>query len=270
MDGPRLRAGQHTGDECQVHLADDLRSCLSDVTEGAIAKDHIVARGGRLITDDAKCGQQPTAAVTCPRPPSDLTAILGGNIGERLQRRSRRICLQSLGQNLGSEVVPSRRDRHLELETGRAVPLRRMTNTNQPFAAFVGRLDEALRKKLLQMEGGQPHRDSDLLGDLDTRERAARGPYSDVSRPSCRIVQHAQPNNGLVEVVAHTSSNTTSPLASGDRDPTKRTEHSQRHRPPPAGHRSRPANSGDILQARSRRGDSCDGQSPAGRDHRNA
>ena len=62
---------------------------MGEVTEGAVAKDHIAARGGRLIADDVKCGQQPTAALACPRPPSNLTAVLGGNLAERLQRRIR-------------------------------------------------------------------------------------------------------------------------------------------------------------------------------------
>jgi hypothetical protein len=62
------------------------------------------------------------------------------------------------------------------------------------------------------VEGGQPHRDSDLVGDLGPRKWTARRPNGEVGRPSNRVVQNAQLKNRLVEVVAHPSSNTTSAL----------------------------------------------------------
>jgi hypothetical protein len=206
--GLRLRASQNAGDECQVHLADDLRSCLGDVTEGAVAKHHIVARRGRLVANDAQCGQQPTPAVTCPRPSSDLTAVFGGNVDERLQRRIRSWHPRS---RPGSRR-PGRTDAAGSTLRARArsgCTASPDDNDDGSVVAFVRRLEKTLGKKLLQMEGGQPDRDSGLIGHLRAGERTAGGPDDEVRRPSCRIIEDAQLANRLVELVTHTPSNTT-------------------------------------------------------------
>ena len=53
------------------------------------------------------------------------------------------------------------------------------------------------------MEGGQLHRDPDLIGHLGPGEWPASVPHREVGRPPRRIVEHAQPDNRLVEVAAH-------------------------------------------------------------------
>jgi hypothetical protein len=76
--------------------------------------------------------------------------------------------------------------------------------------ACIGRLDEALRTELLEVEGSQPRGDPDLRCHLGPGERPTRRSHGEVGRPPCRIVQYAEPDDGLVDVAAHPSSNTTS------------------------------------------------------------
>ena len=88
-----------------------------------------------------------------------------------------------------------------------------MTDDGRSFVALVGRFEKALRDELLQVEGGQLHRDADLVGHLGAGHRAASGPHRYIGRPPRGVVQHAQPDDRLVEVAAHTATNTTSPCA---------------------------------------------------------
>ena len=180
------------------------------MTEGAVAKDHIAGRGGRLIADEPQCGQQPTAAVACPRPSANLTAVLGSNDGERLQRRA------------GSTTIrrtPARISAARSYRRGGSRPSTRASSggtaspddqQQQTLRSVQRRLDQTLRQQLLQVERGSAAPRCRPSA-TPARSVAAGGPHGEVGRPPSRIVQHAQLNNRLADVATHVYSNTTSP-----------------------------------------------------------